>query len=375
MTVKKKHTLLDHFADLPDPRIERTKRHELSDILAIAICGVISGAEHWTEIEEFGEAKESWFRSFLVLPNGIPSHDTFQRVFERLDPAAFGDRFLAWIRTLYKNTGGRVVAIDGKTLRGSANPEEGKAALHMVSAWVQGNRLLLGQVKTEEKSNEITAIPELLKILDLAGCIVTLDAMGCQKAIARDITARGADYVLGLKGNQSKLQEEVEHFFLCAQRDRFAHLPVDYEKTVEKDHGRIETREYWIVSDSSFDPTGEWGGLKAVGMVRSERKIKGVSSFETRYYIASRPLSAREFAQAVRGHWSIENDLHWTLDVAFREDDCLLRKGNGPENFALLRRIALNLLKQDTLCNRGIKTKRRRCGWDEGYLVAVVFGG
>ena len=373
MARRKTKSIIECFADLPDPRVERTRHHKLIDLVVIAICGVISGAEHWTEIEEYAEIKEGWLRTFLELPNGIPSHDTLGRVFARLDPEVFCQCFLDWIRTLYDATGGKAVAIDGKTLRRSYDRGGEKAALHMVHAWAVDNHLLLGQVATDEKSNEIAAIPELLKVLDLNGCLVTIDAMGCQKKIARQITGKGGDYVLGVKGNQAKLKADVETFFDCAACDAFAHLKYDYHKTVEKDHGRIETRKYWIVDEASFEVKGEWGGLKAVGMVKSERIVDGVPSYETRYYIASRMMSAQAFAKAARGHWGIENSLHWILDVAFREDECRIRKANGPQNFGVLRRFALSLLKQEkVICKLGVKSKRKRCGWDNSYLLAVL---
>lgn len=375
MARRTRKSIVECFADLPDPRVERTRDHKLIDLVVIAICGVISGAEHWTEIEEYAQIKEDWLRTFLELPKGIPSHDTFGRVFARLDPDVFCSCFLDWIRTLYDATGGKAIAIDGKTLRRSYDKDSGKAALHMVHAWAVDNHLLLGQVATDEKSNEITAIPELLKVLDLNGCLVTIDAMGCQKKIAWAITAKGGDYILGLKGNQTKLRSDVERFFDCAVRDEFAYLDVRTHKTVEKDHGRIETREYWLVAEDSFEINGQWGGLKAVGMVKSERIVDGLPSRETRYYISSRMMSGEAFAKAVRGHWGIENSLHWMLDVAFREDECRIRKQNGPENFGVLRRFALSLLKQEkAICKLGVKSKRKRCGWDNNYLLGVLLG-
>ncbi len=372
----KKKSLVECFADLPDPRAEWNRCHKLIDIITIAFCAVLCGAEHWTEVERFGKIRAHWLRTFLELPGGIPSHDTFGEVFGRLDPDAFCDCFLAWIRTLYTATGGQAVAIDGKTLRGSYDRSDSKAALHMVHAWATENHLLLGQKACAEKSNEITAIPELLKTLNLKGCLVTIDALGCQQKIARQITGKKGDYLLGLKGNQKKLRDEVETFFFCAQRDNFAALDMDYQRTVEKGPGRIETRECWIVAEPSFEVGDEWGGLKSVGMVKSERRIDGVSTFETRYYIcSSAKLSASGFAQAVRGHWGIENSLHWVLDVAFREDDCRVRKANGPRNFGVLRRFALSLLKQEkTICKLGVKSKRKVCGWDENYLLTILLG-
>jgi predicted transposase YbfD/YdcC len=292
-----------------------------------------------------------------------------------IDPTEFANRFLEWVRHLAGKTKGRVVAIDGKTLRRSFDTADSRSAIHMISAWAAENRLVLGQLKTDGKSNEITAIPDLLRMLDVEGCIVTIDAMGCQRKIAKQITAQDGDYLLGLKGNQAKLAEDVEEFFACAHRDRFAYLRHDYHKDdVEKDHGRIETREYWIVDEPSFDAGGEWGGLKSVGMVRSRRQTSEGIADDVRYYICSAEnLPAKEFASAVRAHWGIENSLHWVLDVAFREDECRVRNGHAAENFARLRHIALNLLRQERqVCKLGLKAKRHRCAIDEEYLQAVL---
>ena len=366
-------SFVEIFGDMPDPRIDRNKDHQLLDIFVVTLCAVLTGAEHWTEIEQFGKVKLEWLRKFIPLENGIPSHDTFGRVFSRIDPEAFAERFLAWVRAACGTVGKGLVAIDGKTLRRSCDAADDKAAIHMVSAWAAENRLVLAQVKTDEKSNEITAIPELLKLLDLGGCIVTIDAMGCQKKIARQITKAGGDYVLGLKGNQTKLKDDVERFFACAERDDYALLESDTHRTVEKDHGRIETREYRIVAEDSFETKGEWGGLKAVGMARSERIVKGKTTNETRYFICSRMMPGEAFARAVRGHWGIENSLHWVLDVAFREDECRIRKDHAPENLALVRHMALNLLRQEkAVCKLGVKGKRHRCAIDEDYMETVL---
>ena len=367
-------SFVEFFADMPDPRLDRKKQHELIDIFVVTLCAVLTGAESWTEIEQFGKVKQEWLRRFVRLDNGIPSHDTFGRVFSLIDPEEFGARFLDWIKSLCKKGKGKLIAIDGKTLRRSYDRADSKAAIHMVSAWAVENRLVLGQLKTEEKSNEITAIPELLALLDVRGCIVTIDAMGCQKKIASQITKGGGDYILGLKGNQGKLVDDGAEFFDCAQRDQFAHFRYDTCKTVEKGHGRIETRECWIVDENSFDLRGQWGGLKSVGMIRSERQTKEGVESSVRYYICSREgLSAKDFAAAARGHWGIENSLHWVLDVAFREDDCRIRKGHAAANLSMIRRIALNMLREEKEhCKLGIKGKRHRCAIDEKYLEAVL---
>jgi predicted transposase YbfD/YdcC len=340
----------------------------------IAICGLICGADDWVSIAEFGEAKEDWFREFLELPNGIPSHDTFGRTFSLLSPEAFQESFLSWVRSLTGVFEG-LVAIDGKTLRRSHDRRAGKAAIHMVSAWASENGLVLGQVKTEEKSNEITAIPELLRALSLKGCLVSIDAMGCQKAIARQIIEQGGDYLLALKGNQSNLADEVEALFSAADGVGYEGYSVDYYETEERNHGRHEIRRYWsLASKDLLVNAGPWVDLNMIGMMESQRTVDGETSIEYRYYIASIENRATEFARAVRGHWGIENGLHWVLDVALREDDCRVRKGNAPENLALLRHIAVNAVKQEKTKKLGVKNKRLKAGWDETYLAKILCG-
>lgn len=367
-------SLSAHFCHLSDPRVDRTKEHLLQDIITIAICAVICGADSWVEIEQFGQAKENWFLGFLKLPNGIPSHDTFGRVFAKLNPEEFAKAFLNWIKAVAKVTGGEIVAIDGKTLRKSFDRASSKAAIHMVSAWAQANNLVLGQVKTEEKSNEITAIPKLLKLLELKGCIVTIDAMGTQKKIATEIVKQGADYVLSLKGNHQLFAQEVKEFFEDAEQDGFKGVPYTYTEEVGKGHGRIETRRYWLTSEIDwFAEKSKWKGLKSFGMVESERRIGDEVSLERRLYINS--ISGDDistFAKAVRSHWGIENKVHWILDVAFREDECRVRKGHAAQNFATLRHIALNLIKQETSTKVGVKAKRLKAGWDESYLLKIL---
>ena len=367
----------NHFGDLTDPRIDRTKLHKLMDILVIAICAVIAGADNWEDIEEFGKARIEWFRTFLELPNGIPSHDTFTRVFARLDPEQFQACFLRWMNAVAEVIGGQVIAIDGKVLRRSHDKGIGKAAIDMVSAWATANRLVLGQVKVDEKSNEIKAIPQLLEALAISGCIVTIDAMGCQTDIAEKIIAREADYVLALKENQGHLYEDVAHLFADLEDSRYQAYEFDYEKTVNKDHGRIEIRECWTISDPEIlqylRGFANWKKLLTVSRIRSQRWIGEEKSSEDRYHIAS-ITGAKRILGAVRSHWGIENELHWTLDLAFDEDRCRVRKDHGPENFALLRHIALNLLKQEKTCQRGIKGKRLLAGWKQDYLLKVLAG-
>lgn len=376
----------EHFGSIEDPRAEHGRKlHKLLDILVIAICAAICGADTWEDVETFGKAKKEWFKEFLELPNGIPSHDTFNRVFNRLDPQQFQSCFMDWISAVSQVTSGQVIAIDGKVLRRSHDQGVGKAAIDMVSAWATANHLVLGQVKVDEKSNEITAIPELLKALEISGCIVTIDAMGCQTEIAAEIIEQEADYVLALKDNQGNLHEDVKLLFDDLEDSDYKAYLYDYHKTVNKGHGRIEIRECWTISDPEilkhlrgFD---RWKKLATVSRIRSQRWIGDEKSCEDRYHIASKasPASsgitgAERILSAVRSHWGIENQLHWCLDIAFDEDRCRVRKDHGAENFAILRHIALNLLKHEKTCKRSIKGKRLLAGWDEDYLFRVLSG-
>lgn len=367
-----------HFSDLEDPRIDRTKQHKLLDIVVIAICAVICGADDWVAVESFGNAKHDWLETFLGLPNGIPSHDTFGRVFGLLDPDRFRTCFLNWISEVSEITKGQVIAIDGKTLRRSHDKILSKKAIVMVSAWATANRLVLGQVKVDDKSNEITAIPELLRVLEISGCIITIDAIGCQKEIAADIVDQGADYVLALKENQGNLHEDVELLFDDLEESGFSAYEYNHDRTVNKGHGRIEIRQCWTISDPDIlrylRGATDWEKLRSVVKVQAERRIGQEKTVEQRYYISSLAESAQRLLDTTRTHWHIENGLHWVLDIAFREDECRIRKDYGAQNFAILRHIALNLLKQEKTAKMGIKGKRLRAGWDEGYLQKVLSG-
>ena len=374
MTDKAPLSLMDYFGQVPDPRVARTQRHELLDILAIALCAVIGGADHWTEVVEFGQAKQSWFATFLKLPNGIASHDTFARVFRRLNPEALESACHQWLATLIGRVKG-VIPIDGKSVRGARDGK--KHPLHIVSAWASEHRMLLGQVRTAEKSNEITAIPELLELLSIQGCIVTIDAMGCQKAIAKSIIASKADYVLSLKCNHRHLCLGVQTWFEKGLAQGFgSHTCKHYPEPEQSGHGRLERREHWLTTVPRHlrRATQSWPGLQTLALVRRHRQVDGKTSVQDCLYISSLPLSAgaEVLAHAVRSHWAVENELHWSLDVGFREDDCQVRKDNAPANLACIRRIALTQIKQETTKKLGIQGKRRRAGWDTDYLQTVL---
>src|SRR5882724_9177455 len=367
----------DHFAALTDPRCPHVpnSRHLLMDILVIAMCAVISGAEGWEDLEEYGKANAAWFGDLLDLPYGIPGHDTFRRVLARLAPEELTQCFLAWTNALSAASGGDIVSIDGKTLRHAFDHATSTAAIHMVSAWASANRLVLGQRKVDEKSKEITAIPKLLPLLDVTGAVGTIDAMGCQKEIAKTITDQGADYVLALKENHQTLSEAVTLFLNDARDTGFADIEHSYHETVDGDHGRIETRRYWITSELEWlGAQASWSNLQSVGMVEARREMGETVQIDTRYFLTSLPAQGVRFAQAVRQHWGIENSLHWVLDVSFDEDACRIRKDKGAQTFAVLRHIALNLLRREPHHKRGIKARRKRAGWDRAYLFQVLTG-
>lgn len=369
-------SLVEAFSQIDDPRSVHGKRHDLMEIIFIAVCAVICGAEGWSDVELFGKSKHDWLKRFLKLPNGIPSHDTFGRVFSRMDAAQFRRCFTDWVKGVSELTGGEVVAIDGKTLRRSHDRSVGKSAIHMVSAWAQENSLVLGQTKCSERSNEITAIPELLRMLEVSGCIVTIDAMGCQREIAGAIVEKGADYILAVKKNQPQLRQDIVDTFAQARQEGFKGVCHDFCETVDKGHGRIEKRRCWIVYEREYldyiNEGARWKKLNSIGMVESERIVDGKTAVETRYYISSLSGDAERLLGASRGHWSIENSLHWVLDISFGEDDSRVRVGNGAENLSMIRRMALNMLKQDKTVNASIRGKRKRAAWDDNFLLALL---
>lgn len=367
-------SILEHFGGMEEPRVEYLVHHQLIDIITIALCAIIAGADNWTEVAQFGQEKQSWFEQFLELGQGIPSHDTFGRFFAKLDPEQFQNCFLNWVQAAFRMTDGQVVPIDGKTLRRSHDRSNDQQAIWMVSAWAAENKLVLGQVKVDDKSNEITAIPKLLQLLELSGCIVTIDAMGCQKEIAAQIVAQEADYVLALKGNHSGVLEDVQDLFAYAAETNY--VDCDYHKTVNKGHGRIEIRECWTTSAADYFPfvrnASAWANLQTLAMVRAERRQADKVTIEVRYYLSSLESKAEILLHAIRTHWTIENQLHWVLDVAFDEDQCRVRKDHAPQNFAILRHCALNLLKQEPSAKCGIQAKRKKAGWSTNYLLKVL---
>jgi predicted transposase YbfD/YdcC len=371
---KPKPMILEIFSKVRDPRLNRRKRHILLDIIVLAICAVVGGVDDWMGIESFGKDHYDWFKQFLSLPNGIPSHDTLGRVFSLISPDEFEACFMQWISLIRFKIPGEIVAIDGKTLRRSHDEKNGKSAIHMVSAWASDNALILGQLKTDSKSNEITAIPKLIQLLDLSGCIVTIDAMGCQKEIASLIINQHADYVLTLKANHENLFDEVQIFFLKAEASHFEETSIHYCQTETKKHGRSEIRRYWVTDKiSSFKHTASWKNLNLIGMVESQRTVRGKTSIERRFFISSLENNVDLFAKAVRQHWGIENSVHWVLDISFREDESRIRTGHAPENMAILRHIALNLLRNDDT-PLGIKNKRLKAGRNTDYLTHVLLG-
>ena len=366
-------SIVECFASVPDPRMDRAKQHPLMDILALSLCGVICGADSFTDIEKFGHAKEDWLRTFLELPNGIPSHDTLGRVFAALNPAALAEAFRQWVASVARLTKGEVVAIDGKTLRRSFREAGSKSFVHMVSAFATSNRVVLAQVKTDEKSNEITAIPRLLELLAIKGCLVTIDAMGCQKDIAASIIDAGADYLLGVKDNQPTLKAEIAAVFEAARRNPNG-LDLDFHESRDRGHGRTEVRRCWTTGMvESLSHHRQWRNLNTIAMIEVDRTVGEHTSTEQRYFICSQvKLAADSALDSSRRHWGIENEVHWVLDVAFREDDCRIRAGNAAENFAVMRHLSLNLLKAVKNAKGGVKSRRLQAGWDNAFLLRVL---
>ncbi len=368
-------SIINQFKSLKDPRKGKNKSYFLTEIIILTICAVVSGADNWNAIEQYGKDKINWLKTFLKLENGIPSHDTLRRFYSLLNPISFEKCFLNWINSIKKVTKGEIIPIDGKSIRRSFDKKTGKSAIHMISAWSSSNNIVLGQVKTSEKSNEITAIPELLKTLYLEGCIVSIDAIGCQKKIAKQICNQDADYVLAVKSNQGNMYNQISSFF---QKDYFDHLNgIDYYETEEeKKHGRCDIRKYWIFKYNSniFGDKllNDWKNIKSLGMVESHRLLNGELKIEKRFYITSLLCNAKKFAKIVRNHWAIENKLHWSLDISFREDECRKRVGHSAENFAIIRRIALNFLKNEKSLKLGISNKRLKAAWSNEYLSKVL---
>lgn len=361
-----------HFAKLTDPRVERTKLHSLLDMVFIALCATICGAEGWADVERFGKSKRDWFARFLALENGIPSHDTFGRVFARLDTQEFQTCVHNWLLNLGLLLKDQGISIDGKTLRRSFDTATGKSALHVVSAWASQLRICLGQVAVDGKSNEITAVPKLLELLELTGAVVTLDAMHCQKDTTAAIRAKKADYVITVKANQPKLHDAVQQFFLDAANQDYQGVRI--HKTTERNRGRLERREMYVApAPAELTESGEWVGLRSIGMIYRYRD-DGQESHAVTFFISSLPPRVKRIARHVRGHWGVENSLHWVLDVTFAEDDSRIRKDNGPEIAGIFRRLALSVLQQDTSLKSSIRGKRLQAGWNEDILERILCG-
>jgi predicted transposase YbfD/YdcC len=374
MKLKPKHSIEEHFGEIKDIRIERGKKHKLIDIITISICAVVCGADGWTDIEMYGIARKNWLETFLELPNGIPSHDTFARVFSQISPEEFNKSFLSWIKGIQQITVGEIIAFDGKQSRNSGDEKNGQGAINTVSAWAASNRLVLGQMKVEGKSNEITALPELIDVLDLAGCIVTIDAMGCQREIVKKIVKKEADYVIAVKKNQPSLYEQIEQLFKHAIKTDGKDLNMSAFSSKEMNRGREEIRNYLMISDiaKQIDPLQKWQNLTSIGMVESVRVVNEKTSVKTRYFISSLDNNAQKIAEAIRGHWSIENSLHWVLDVSFEEDSSRIRKDNAPANFAVLRHIAVNIIGQNKSRKLSVRSKRFLASLDEDYSIELL---
>ncbi len=367
--------LSSYFNEIKDPRVNRTKKHLLKDILVIAILAVIGGAEGWEDIENYGIAKQDWLSEFLELPYGIPSDDTFRRLFERINPIALSECLTKWVQQLIPSLEQKIVPIDGKCLRGSYDREQGIKALHLVTAWVAEQNLTLGQIKVEDHSNEITAIPALLELIDISGAIITIDAMGTQTEIVRLIRDKKADYVLALKTNHPTLHAQVKNWFDKAQADNFEGIQFSHDRRIEKGHHRTEKRLVWAVPLSEFGglyKQAQWSGLQSIVMVERTRHLWNKVTHEVQFYLSSLPADAQNLGNAIRTHWGIENQVHWTLDVTFNEDHCRVRAGNSPRNLALLRRMALNALNQEKSVKRSLRQKMKRAAMNNDYMMTVL---
>jgi predicted transposase YbfD/YdcC len=369
-------SILAYFAELDDPRIEKNQKHPLINVIAIAILGVMCGADTWVDIERYGNAKQAWLGTFLDLKNGIPSHDTFGRVFRWLDAEQFQAQFIAWTQHICELTAGQVVSLDGKKLRRSHDKQHERDGIWLVSAWTGENRMVLGQTKVAEKSNEMTAIPRLLRMLDMSGCVVTLDALGTQTAIAQQIVMANADYILSVKDNQGTLYEDITLLFDGFETENYRDVVYDTAKQVSEGHDRHEIRQCWVVQQPEYRAylrrEQAWAKLTSLVKLLTVRQTASQNEVTIRYFISSWDASAQAFLKAIREHWQIENGLHWVLDIAFREDESRIRKDHAPQNMALLRHLALNLLKQETSVKVGIAAKRKMAGWDNTYLLKVL---
>ena len=367
--------LSSYFDDIPDPRVDRTKQHLLKDILVITILAAIAGAQGWEDIENYGLSKQQWLEEFLELPNGIPSDDTFRRVFEKLDPKVLEEKLSQWLQQIMGSVCQEIIPIDGKSLRGSYDREKGLKNLHLVTAWASGQRLVLGQVKVEDHSNEITAIPALLELLDIAGAIITIDAMGTQTEIVRLIRQKKADYVVALKSNHPTLYNQVKDWFETAKTQEFRGIEMSYDSRTEKGHHRLETRKFWAVSLAKLGGVykqEQWPGLRTIVMIERVRHLWNKTTHDVQFYLSSLPVDAQLNGRAIRQHWSIENQVHWSLDVTFNEDKSRIRSLNSPQNFALVRRIALNAVNQETTLQRSLRQKIKRAAMNNDYMMQIL---
>lgn len=363
--------LKDYFQTIPDPRTGPAQRHELLDILMISICAMLCGAESFTDIALWGRCQHDWLKTWLALPNAIPSHDTFNRVFGLIQPSEFAACFQSWTQALRQAVAGELIAIDGKTLRGSRAQTQGP--VHLVNVWAASNRLVLAQLAVADKSNEITAVPQLLRALELTGCIVTVDALNCQKNIAKEISEADADYVLALKGNHGTLHAEVQSFLDDAQQREFRDVPHQFVATVDKEHGRLETRRYWVTEEIDWlADKPQWKKLRSLGLVERVVEVAGKVQTERAYYLSSLPAEAKQFAAAVRGHWGIENTVHWVLDVQMNEDRCRVCDRQAAQNLATLRVFCLNVLRRDQQHKVGVRAKQKAAGWSPQYLLSLL---